>query len=404
MPPIHFLIASSISLKGVTASVSSCLPRTSGDRAPGRLWLPMLVPSQCRSSGRGRDVLQELVVNSNDLLASGCTSSIFWRPRDLAASVAPRPEPGHRRRRPLLRRPESPSLTQTLVIPIQSELPELLHTSGANAAWVITVTLLGGRGRDADRRTAGRPLRQAAGAGRPAPLCWWPGRSSARSPTRWLPMLVGRALQGLADGLHPGRHLADARDHAAAHDRHRDRRDERRPSASAARSGCPCRPGRPELADWHALFWVAAGLAAVVVARGVASWCRTSTTPQPGRFDVRRRRRPGGRAGHLPGRGLQGQRLGLGFGRAPGARSSAGWSCSSPGARYELRQREPAGRPPDHRAPPVLLTNIAAVAIGFGMMAQSIVVPQLLEHAVGHRLRARPDDPRGRSLDGARRA
>ena len=29
-----------------------------------------------------------------------------------------------------------------MVIPIQSELPELLHTSGGNAAWVITVTLL----------------------------------------------------------------------------------------------------------------------------------------------------------------------------------------------------------------------------------------------------------------------
>ena len=28
---------------------------------------------------------------------------------------------------------------------------------------------------------------------------------------------------------------------------------------------------------------------------------------------------------------------------------------------------------------PVLLTNLAAVAIGFGMMAQAIVVPQLLQ-------------------------
>jgi hypothetical protein len=36
----------------------------------------------------------------------------------------------------------SAALTQTMVIPIQSELPELLHTSGANAGWVITATLL----------------------------------------------------------------------------------------------------------------------------------------------------------------------------------------------------------------------------------------------------------------------
>ena len=34
------------------------------------------------------------------------------------------------------------ALTQTLVIPIQSELPQLLSTSAANASWVVTVTLL----------------------------------------------------------------------------------------------------------------------------------------------------------------------------------------------------------------------------------------------------------------------
>src|SRR5687768_17306323 len=34
------------------------------------------------------------------------------------------------------------ALTQTMVIPIQSELPSLLGTSASNAAWVITITLL----------------------------------------------------------------------------------------------------------------------------------------------------------------------------------------------------------------------------------------------------------------------
>lgn len=34
------------------------------------------------------------------------------------------------------------SLMQTLVIPIQPELPQLLGTSRANASWVITATLL----------------------------------------------------------------------------------------------------------------------------------------------------------------------------------------------------------------------------------------------------------------------
>src|SRR3978361_113164 len=34
------------------------------------------------------------------------------------------------------------SLVQTLVLPIQGELPLLLHTSAANSSWVITATLL----------------------------------------------------------------------------------------------------------------------------------------------------------------------------------------------------------------------------------------------------------------------
>ena len=34
------------------------------------------------------------------------------------------------------------SLVQTLVIPIQGELPRLLHPSAANTSWVITATLL----------------------------------------------------------------------------------------------------------------------------------------------------------------------------------------------------------------------------------------------------------------------
>ena len=36
------------------------------------------------------------------------------------------------------------ALTQTLVIPIQSELPRLLGSSPANTAWIVTITLLAG--------------------------------------------------------------------------------------------------------------------------------------------------------------------------------------------------------------------------------------------------------------------
>ena len=45
---------------------------------------------------------------------------------------------------------------------------------------------------------------------------------------------------------------------------------------------------------------------------------------------------------------------------------------------FELRQREPLVDLRTTARPAVLLTNIAAAAIGFGMMAQSIVLPMLL--------------------------
>jgi MFS family permease len=46
---------------------------------------------------------------------------------------------------------------------------------------------------------------------------------------------------------------------------------------------------------------------------------------------------------------------------------------------YQARAREPLVDLRTTARLPVLMTNVAAVAIGFGMMAQAIVVPQLLE-------------------------
>ena len=70
---------------------------------------------------------------------------------------------------------------------------------------------------------------------------------------------------------------------------------------------------------------------------------------------------------------------GAGATRTLGAPSSAGWSCSSLWGFFELRQDEPLVDLRTTAQLPVLMTNVAAMAIGFGMMAQSIVVPQLLQ-------------------------
>jgi MFS family permease len=48
-------------------------------------------------------------------------------------------------------------------------------------------------------------------------------------------------------------------------------------------------------------------------------------------------------------------------------------------ARFELRSRQPLCDLRVTARRPVLLTNLGAIAVGFGMMAQAVVVPQLLE-------------------------
>jgi MFS family permease len=267
------------------------------------------------------------------------------------------------------------SLTQTLVIPIQSELPELLHTSAANAAWVITITLLAAAvamptaGRLADLYGKQRVLVASAGLLLLASVIC--GLSDSLAP-----MLVGRALQGLSMGFIPVgislmREITPPRLTGTAI------------AAMSATLGVGGAIGLPLSAfvaqnwDWHALFWVAAGLAAVVVA---SAWFLVPhvSDAAPGRFDAI---------------GAVGLAIGLvtflvgvskatdwgwGDARTLGA-MAAGLVVLLFWGRYQVRTREPLIDLRTTARLPVLMTNIAAVAIGFGMMAQAIVVPQLLQ-------------------------
>lgn len=157
----------------------------------------------------------------------------------------------------------SGALMQSLVIPIQRELPELLHTSASNASWAVTATLLAGAvtmpvtGRLADMYGKKRVLLVSA-------TLLVLGSVVAALSSTLAPFLVGRALQGMAMGYIPVaislvREVAPpARATGAV-------------AAVSATLGVGGALGLPLAAwiaqdySWHDLFWLSAVLAAVVV-------------------------------------------------------------------------------------------------------------------------------------------
>ena len=267
------------------------------------------------------------------------------------------------------------ALTQTLVIPIQAELPRLLGTSAANAAWVVTVTLLAAAvsmpvaGRLADLFGKQRVL-----VGTASVLVV--GSAVCALSDTLVPLLVGRALQGMAMGFIPVgislmREITPPRLTATA------------VAAMSATIGVGGAIGLPlsawivQAGSWHTLFWVATGLAAVVV---VLSWFAVPHVhdAQPGRLDV-----AGGVGLAI---GLVSLLVGISKATTWGWGDARTWSAIVVGVvvllgwgAYELRQADPLVDLRTSAQAPVLLTNVAAIAIGFGMMAQAVVVPQLLE-------------------------
>ncbi|MGN0064429.1 MAG: MFS transporter [Nocardioides sp.] len=268
----------------------------------------------------------------------------------------------------------SAALMQTLVIPIQGDLPALLGTSRSNASWVVTATLLAGAvvmpvaGRLGDMYGRQRVLAASAAlmaAG--SVVC-------ALSDTV-VPLLVGRAMQGLAMGYIP-----------VAISLVREVMPPRRVptaisviSATMGVGGAIAMPLAAWIAqehDWHALFLVSTVVSLMVL----------TTT-----LLVIPHIRPAGNARlDVPGAlglavGLGGVLVGVSKGNEWGWGSPATLGCLLGGlavlvgwGRYQIGQREPLVDLRLNAQGPVLITNLAAMLVGFGMMASSIVVPQLL--------------------------
>lgn len=267
------------------------------------------------------------------------------------------------------------SLTQTLVIPIQGELSTLLHTSKANAGWVVTITLL--------TAAVAMPISGRLGDlfGKPVVLMSSAGVLAAGSVVCALsdtlaPMLVGRALQGVAMGFVPVA-IALIREVVPP-----DMANTGIAAMSATLGvggaiGLPLAAWVVQTFDFHALFWMAA-VFAVAMLVGLVTLVPRVRDAQGGRVDLV------GAVGLAIG--LVGVLLGVSKGREWGWLDGRTLGSIGVGlvvllvwGAFELAQDAPLV---DLRATarrPVLLTNVAAVAIGFGMMAQAIVVPQLLQ-------------------------
>ncbi|MFI5779281.1 MFS transporter [Nocardia sp. NPDC051570] len=267
------------------------------------------------------------------------------------------------------------AVTQTLVVPLLGQLPQLLHTSSANASWVVTVTLLAGAvttpmaGRLGDLYGKRRLLLISA-----VPLIV--GSVVCALAGSLLPMLIGRGLQGMGMGIVP-LGISALRDVLSA---------ERLGSSIALLSaslgiggalGLPIAAAVAQHSNWRMLFW---GTGALSVAVAVAIWFVVPRTPvaAKGRFDP------------LGALGLGIALVCLLLGVSKGA--TWGWGSGSiiglfvatvvvlaVWCWWELRRPDPLVDLRVTARPQILLTNIASLATGFAMYSASLILPQLLQ-------------------------
>ncbi|GAA1975763.1 MFS transporter [Microbacterium pumilum] len=263
----------------------------------------------------------------------------------------------------------------TLVVPIQAELPELLGASREDTAWVVTVTLLVAA---ITTPIAGR-LGDMYGKRRIVLVLLVLliiGSVIAAFSTSLIGVIIGRALQGAVVGVVP-LGIAILRDvlHTSGVN-----------SAIALISatlgvggalGLPISAFITEFADWHIIFWVAAGIGAVCF--GLVLWIvPVSVLRTPGSFDFV------GAAGLAVG--LTGILLVISRGNEWGWLSPATLALGLGGivvlliwGWYELQIAEPLLDLRVAARRPVLLTNFASIGMGFALFASNVVFPQILE-------------------------
>lgn len=277
------------------------------------------------------------------------------------------------------------SLMQTLVIPLVPQLPDLLNTSSANASWAVTATLLTGAvatpmfGRLGDMFGAKRVLIACA-------VLLTVGSVVAALTSSLIPLVVGRALQGFGAPVIP-LGISVLRASLPA-----ERVGGAMGMVSASLGvggalGLPLSAVIAEHLSWHALFWCAALLGLVTCLLFTLLVPDIVPSKTMGRFDFL---------------GALGLAAGLVMLLLPISKG-ANWGWTNPTtiglllgslavfvvfAWWQFRAPTPLVDIRTTIKAPVLLTNLASIAIGFAMFAMSLIGPQILQlpSATGHGL------------------
>ncbi|MEU6125317.1 MFS transporter [Streptomyces sp. NPDC047123] len=267
------------------------------------------------------------------------------------------------------------AVMQTLLVPVIKDLPELLSTSPSNATWVMTSTLLAGAvstpimGRLGDLYGKRKMLLSSLAV-------MVVGSLVCGFTDHLIVMIVGRALQGFAMGAIP-LGIGLMRDELPR---------EKLASAMALMSSSigvggglalPVAALTAQHADWHALFFGAAGLGVVSILLTLV-FVPESPVRAEGTFDVL---------------GALGLSAGLVLFLLPITKGSD-WGWSSPltlglfaaaalvlllWGVMELRMKAPLVDLRTTARRSVLFTNLASIMVGVAFYAVSLVLPQLLQ-------------------------
>ncbi|MDC0768278.1 MFS transporter [Streptomyces sp. HD] len=267
------------------------------------------------------------------------------------------------------------AVMQTLLVPVIKDLPQLLSTAPSNATWVLTSTLLSGAvatpimGRLGDLYGKRRMLISSLAV-------MVIGALVSAVTSDLIPMIVGRTLQGFAMGAIP-LGIGLMRDMLPR---------EKLGSAMALMSSSigvggglalPAAALVAQNADWHALYYGAAGLGVLSIALTLLVVPESKVRAE-GSFDVL---------------GALGLSAGLVLFLLPITKGSDwGWTSATTlglfagslivlllWGVYELRTQAPLVDLRTTARPAVLFTNLASIMVGVSFYVVSLVLPQLLQ-------------------------